>query len=106
MSLANILILHGSSLLSTLVFGGEMIGGGKQWSYTNDLPSVKLGETDYSKVKPHGQHPANTENVKKYIDFAAKNGFSQVLVERLEHWLGRLVWPQQGLCLRFPDSLS
>lgn len=59
----------------------EMIGGGKQWSYTFDLPSVKLGETDYTKVKPHGQHPANTQNVKKYIDFAAKNGFSQVLVE-------------------------
>lgn len=59
----------------------EMIGGGKQWSYTNDLPSVRLGVTDYSKCKPHGQHPANTQNVKKYIDFAAKNGFSQVLVE-------------------------
>ena len=70
----------------------EMIGGGKQWSYTNDLPSVKLGETDYTKVKPHGQHPANTENVKKYIDFAAKNGFSQVLVEGWnigwEDWFG------------------
>lgn len=59
----------------------EMIGGGKQWSYTNDLPSVRLGVTDYSKCTPHGQHPANTQNVKKYIDFAAKNGFSQVLVE-------------------------
>ena len=70
----------------------EMIGGGKQWSYTNDLPSVKLGETDYTKVKPHGQHPANTQNVKKYIDFAAKNGFSQVLVEGWnigwEDWFG------------------
>ena len=70
----------------------EMIGGGKQWSYTFDLPSVKLGETDYTKVKPHGQHPANTQNVKKYIDFAAKNGFSQVLVEGWnigwENWFG------------------
>ena len=70
----------------------EMIGGGKQWSYTFDLPSVKLGETDYTKVKPHGQHPANTQNVKKYIDFAAKNGFSQVLVEGWnigwEDWFG------------------
>lgn len=70
----------------------EMIGGGKQWSYTNDLPSVRLGVTDYSKCKPHGQHPANTQNVKKYIDFAAKNGFSQVLVEGWnigwEDWFG------------------
>lgn len=31
--------------------------------------------------KPSGKHGANTENVKHYIDFAAKNGFSGVLVE-------------------------
>lgn len=70
----------------------EMIGGGKQWSYTFDLPSVKLGETDYTKTKPHGQHPANNENVKKYIDFAAEHGFDQVLVEGWnigwEDWFG------------------
>ena len=70
----------------------EMIGAGKEWSYTNDLPSVKIGETDYSKVKPHGNHPANTANVKRYIDFAAQHGFSQVLVEGWnigwEDWFG------------------
>ena len=70
----------------------EMIGGGKQWSYTFDLPSVKLDETDYTKMKPHGQHPANTENVKRYIDFAAEHGFDQVLVEGWnigwEDWFG------------------
>lgn len=70
----------------------EMIGGGKQWSYTNDIPSVKLGQLDYSKTKPHGQHPANNENVKKYIDFAAEHGFDQVLVEGWnvgwEDWFG------------------
>lgn len=59
----------------------EMIGGGKQWSYTYDLPSVKLNQLDYSKTKPHGQHPANNDNVKRYIDFAAQHGFDQVLVE-------------------------
>ncbi len=31
--------------------------------------------------KPTGIHGANTANVKRYIDFAAKNGFSGVLVE-------------------------
>ncbi|MBO5507488.1 MAG: glycoside hydrolase family 97 protein [Bacteroides sp.] len=71
----------------------EMIAGGKQWSYTYDLPSVKLGETDYSKVHPHGQHPANNENVKKYIDFAAEHGFDQLLVEGWnigwEDWFGK-----------------
>ena len=43
----------------------EMIAGGKPWAYTWDVPSVRLGETDYNKVKPNGQHPANNENVKK-----------------------------------------
>jgi alpha-glucosidase len=59
----------------------EMIAGGKPWAYTFDLPSVKLGETDYTKVKPNGIHPANNANVKNYIDFAAKHGFDQILVE-------------------------
>ena len=59
----------------------EMIAGNRPWAYTWELPSVKLGETDYTKVKPNGMHPANTANVKKYIDFAAKHGFDQVLVE-------------------------
>ena len=59
----------------------EMIAGNRPWAYTWDLPSVKLHETDYTKVKPNGHHPANTANVKKYIDFAARHGFDQVLVE-------------------------
>lgn len=71
----------------------EMIGGGKEWSYTYDLPSVKLDSLDYSKTKPHGRHPANNENVKKYIDFAAEHGFDQVLVEGWnigwEDWFGK-----------------
>lgn len=70
----------------------EMITGKSQWSYTNDLPSVILGVTDYSKTKPHGKHGATTANVKKYIDFAAKNGFDAVLVEGWnigwEDWFG------------------
>lgn len=70
----------------------EMIAGGKPWSYTNDIPSVKLGDTDYRKVKSNGNHPANTRNVKKYIDFAAKHGFDQLLVEGWnvgwEDWFG------------------
>jgi alpha-glucosidase len=70
----------------------EMITGKSEWSYTYDLPSVQLGATDYSKVKPHGRHGATTENVKRYIDFAAKNGFDAVLVEGWntgwEDWFG------------------
>lgn len=70
----------------------EMITGKSTWAYC-DLPSVKLGETDYSRVTPNGRHAANTENVKKYIDFAAQHGFDQVLVEGWnigwEDWFGK-----------------
>ena len=70
----------------------EMIAGKSTWAYTDELPSVKLGETDYSKTKPNGRHGANNENVKRYIDFAAANGFDQVLVEGWnegwEDWFG------------------
>ena len=59
----------------------EMISGKSAWSYTNDFPSVKLGETDYAHATPHGYHGANNENVRRYIDFAAKNGFDALLIE-------------------------
>ena len=59
----------------------DMITGKGSWAYTDDLSSVKLGETDYNKTKPNGKHSANTANVKRYIDFAAEHGFDQVLVE-------------------------
>ena len=58
----------------------EMITGKSSWAYTN-LPSVKLGKTDYSKTTPNGIHAANTQEVKKYIDFASENGLDAVLVE-------------------------
>jgi hypothetical protein len=70
----------------------EMITGKSEWSYTYDLPSVHIGVTDYSKVKPHGRHGATTENVKRYIDFAAEHGIDGVLVEGWnigwEDWFG------------------
>lgn len=70
----------------------EMINGKSQWSYTNDLPSVQIGVTDYNMVTPHNQHGATTENVMRYIDFAAEHGFDGVLVEGWnigwEDWFG------------------
>ncbi|MGM9762637.1 MAG: glycoside hydrolase family 97 protein [Candidatus Cryptobacteroides sp.] len=59
----------------------EMISGKGTWSYTNDYNSVKLGITDFAASKPNGTHSANNEKVRRYIDFAAEHGFSQVLVE-------------------------
>jgi hypothetical protein len=70
----------------------EMITGKSTWAYTDDFPSIQLGITDYTKAKPNSKHGANTQNVKKYIDFAAKNGFDGVLVEGWntgwEDWFG------------------
>ncbi len=71
----------------------DMITGNGSWAYTSDVPSVKLGETDYTQTKPNGKHSANNENVKRYIDFAAEHGFDQVLVEGWnegwEDWFGK-----------------
>ena len=70
----------------------EMITGKSTWAYT-DAPSVKLDSFDYSKAKHNGKHAANNEKVKEYIDFAAENGFSEVLVEGWnvgwEDWFGK-----------------
>ena len=71
----------------------EMITGKSSWAYTNDLNSIHLGITDYSKTKPNGTHGANTAHVKEYIDFAALHGFDAVLVEGWnqgwEDWFGK-----------------
>ena len=71
----------------------EMITGKSSWQYTDELPSVQLGVTDYSKVKPNKTHAANNTKVKRYIDFASKHGFDGVLVEGWnegwEDWFGK-----------------
>ncbi|WP_396603011.1 glycoside hydrolase family 97 protein [Algibacter sp. R77976] len=71
----------------------EMITGKSSWSYTNDLPAIQLGVTDYSKLKPNSTHAANNTKVKRYIDFASEHGFDGVLVEGWnegwEDWFGK-----------------
>lgn len=52
----------------------------KTWAYS-DYSLARPGITDYTQLKPNGRHPANTENVKRYIDFAATHGIDGVLVE-------------------------
>ncbi len=70
----------------------EMISGKSSWSYTDEFPAVQLGVTDFAKAKPNGKHGATNANVKRHIDFAAKNGFDAVLVEGWnegwEDWFG------------------
>ncbi|MDR0745074.1 MAG: glycoside hydrolase family 97 protein [Mediterranea sp.] len=71
----------------------EMITGYGSWAYTDELASVRLGVTDYTRVKPNGRHSANNGKVRRYIDFAAEHGFDQVLVEGWnegwEDWFGK-----------------
>ncbi|MBR6439554.1 MAG: glycoside hydrolase family 97 protein [Bacteroidales bacterium] len=71
----------------------EMISGKSTWSYTDDFPSVKLGQTDFEHATPNGRHGANNENVRRYIDFAADNGFDALLIEGWnigwEDWYGK-----------------
>ena len=54
--------------------------------------AVNLDSIDYKTMKPNGIHGANNDNVKRYIDFAAENGFDQLLVEGWnigwEDWFG------------------
>lgn len=63
----------------------EMHVGRSSWDYSGG----QVGSQQATKV-PHG---ANTANVKRYIDFAAKHGFSGVLVEGWntgwEDWFGQ-----------------
>lgn len=70
----------------------EMITGKSSWSYC-DTENFDLAKFDYSKALPHGRHGANNENVKRYIDFAAENGFDQLLIEGWnigwEDWFGK-----------------
>ncbi|MBP6098172.1 MAG: glycoside hydrolase family 97 protein [Muribaculaceae bacterium] len=69
----------------------EMIVGKSSWAYSN-ASAVNLDSIDYKTMKPNGIHGANNDNVKRYIDFAAENGFDQLLVEGWnigwEDWFG------------------
>lgn len=85
----------------------EMIVGKSSWNYTDDLPSVDIYKVDWKHVRPNGRHAANTENVKRYIDFAAKNRLQEVLVEGWnigwEDWANRWKWDVFDFVTPYPD---
>ena len=85
----------------------EMIVGRKSWNYTDEFPSVKLDQIDWNKVKPNGRHAATTAEVKRYIDFAAKNGLAEVLVEGWnvgwEDWANKWKWDVFDFVTPYPD---
>ena len=74
----------------------EMHVNKASWNYA-DTSNIKLASTDWTQLKPNGHHGANTANVKRYIDFAAKNGLQSVLVEGWnvgwEDWAGN--WKEE-----------
>ena len=68
----------------------EMHVGKSTWDYAGSQDGTSM---DLKNLKPSGKHGATTANVKRYIDFAAKNGFDGVLVEGWnvgwEDWFGQ-----------------
>ena len=85
----------------------EMIVGKSSWHYTDEYPSIKLGQLDYSTAKPNGRHLANNKDVRRYIDFAAANGIDQVLVEGWnegwEDWANMWKWDVFDFITPYPD---
>lgn len=71
----------------------EMQTGKASWSYADDPDQVNAD----GKLIPSGKHGGNMQNVKRYIDFAAKNGIDGVLVEGWntgwEDWFGN--WKEE-----------
>ena len=55
----------------------EMHVGNSTWDYAGSQNATNFGV----KLEASGKHGATTQNTKRYIDFAAKNGFDGVLVE-------------------------
>ena len=83
--------IQNTSWIKPMKFVGvwwEMQTGKASWNYSDFADSVDLK----GKPIPNGRHGATTANVKRYIDFAAKNKFGGVLVEGWnkgwEDWFG------------------
>ena len=82
----------------------EMHVGKSTWDYAGSQNAQNAAD---GSLKPSGKHGATTENTKKYIDFAAKNGFDGVLVEGWnvgwEDWFGN--WKEEVFDFKtaYPD---
>jgi len=81
----------------------EMHVGKSTWDYAGTQNASTTG----AEAKPSGKHGATTANVKRYIDFAAKNGIQGVLVEGWntgwEDWFGK--WKEEvfDFVTSYPD---
>lgn len=89
-------ILPATNWIKPMKFAGvwwEMQVGKSTWSIS-DRADTTTGD---GYLIPNGRHGANSNNVKRYIDFAAKNGIRGVLVEGWntgwEDWFGN--WKEE-----------
>ena len=82
----------------------EMHIGKSTWDYAGSQNATSF---DASGLKPTGKHGATTANVKRYIDFASKNGFDGVLVEGWnvgwEDWFGQFKENVFDFVTPYPD---
>jgi len=84
-------VVANTSWIKPMKFVGvwwELQTGKSTWNYSDFPDSLDKN----NRLLPNGRHGANTANVKRYIDFAAKNGIQAVLVEGWntgwEDWFG------------------
>ncbi len=82
----------------------EMHVGKSTWDYAGSQNATNF---DANNLKPTGKHGATTANVKRYIDFASKNGFDGVLVEGWnvgwEDWFGQFKENVFDFVTPYPD---
>jgi hypothetical protein len=81
----------------------EMQTGRGTWNYTNNLDTTDAN----GRLIPNGRHSANTANVKRYIDFASRNGIQGLLVEGWntgwEEWFGNWAEKPFDFVTPYPD---
>jgi len=82
----------------------EMHVGKSTWDFAG---SQNAQNSVSQELIPSGKHGATTENTKRYIDFAAKNGFDGVLVEGWdvgwEDWFGNWKEDVFDFTTAYPD---
>lgn len=85
----------------------EMHVGKSTWDYAGSQNAQNALDKE---LKPSGKHGATTANAKRYIDFAAKNGFDGVLIEGWnkgwEDWFGNWKEDVFDFTTPYPDFNS
>ncbi|MBC7886465.1 MAG: glycoside hydrolase family 97 protein [Ferruginibacter sp.] len=98
--------IENTSWIKPMKFMGvwwEMQVGKSSWSFSDHLDALSVKGA----LIPHGHHGANTANVKRYIDFASKNGIKGLLVEGWntgwEEWSGNWNEDHFDFITPYPD---